>query len=132
MIWEDIRAEIYDPNFLPKYPDRETIRILPDDYVFDENQSVKWNKDKVKEHNETIRKVEEDYNYKLGKVNETFQHWVQQAIQNEIHVSEAVALIIFNRAWEDGHANGYHEVVHYAEEYCEFIKKILTAIKKEG
>lgn len=41
MVWEDIRAEIYDPNFLPKYP-------------------------------------------------------------------------------------------YYAEEYCEFIKKILTAIKKEG
>lgn len=132
MVWEDIRAEIYDPNFLPKYPDRETIRILPDDYMFDENKSVKWNKDKVKEHNETVRKVKEDYNYKLRKVNETFQRWVQQAIQKEIHVSEAVALIIYNRAWEDGHANGYHEVLYHAEEYCEFIKKILTAIKKEG
>lgn len=128
MTWDDVKAEIYDPNFLPKYPRRETIRMLPDDYVFDENQSVKWNRDKVKEHNEIVRKVKEDYNYKLRKVNETFQHWVQQAIQNEIHVSEAVALIIFNRAWEDGHANGYQEVVYYAEQYCEFVEKILQAI----
>ena len=100
--------------------------------MFDENQSVRWNKDKVKEYNETVRKAEEDYNYKLRKVNETFQRWVLQAIQKEIHVSEAVALIIFNRAWEDGHADGYHTVLYHAEEYCEFIKKILTAIKKEG
>lgn len=132
MTWDDIRAQIYDPSFLPKYPNRDTIRTLPDDHVFDENLSVKWNKDKVEEHNEMVRKVKEDYNYKLREVNEMFQHWVQEAIQNEIHVSEAVALIIFNRAWEDGHANGYHEVVYCAEEYCEFIKKILTAIKKEG
>ena len=129
MTWDDIIAEIYDPNFLPKY---EHARTLPDDHVFDENQSVRWNKDKVKEYNETVRKAEEDYNYKLRKVNETFQRWVLQAIQKEIHVSEAVALIIFNRAWEDGHADGYHSVLYHAEEYCEFINKILTTIKKEG
>lgn len=130
MTFEDIVETMRDPNFFPNYPKGDSVKLLQDTYIFDENQSVKWNRQRVQEHNELARTIKEDYWNKMNDIDTWFNQQVQESIQNEIHVSEKVADIIFNQAYEDGHANGYHEVVLYAQRYCEFVQQILNAMKE--
>lgn len=129
MTFEDILDIMRNPNFFPNYPDSDSTK-LSYDFIIDENQSVKWNRQKVQEHNELAQQTKKIYRDKMNEIDRWFNEQVQEAIQNEIHVSEKVAGIIFNQAYEDGHANGYNEVIHYAERYCEFIQSILNAMKE--
>ena len=131
MTFEDILETMRDPNFFPNYPKGDSVKLLQDTYIFDENQSVKWNRQRVQEHNELAKIIKKDYWNKMNDIDTWFNQQVRRSIQNEIHVSEKVAGIIFNQAYEDGHANGYHEVVLYAQRYCEFIQSILNAMKED-
>ena len=119
-----------NPDFFPNYPKGDSVRLLQDTYIFDENQSVKWNRQRVQEHNERATAIKKDYWNKMDDIDNWFNQQVRESIQNEIHVSEKVADIIFNQAYEDGHANGYHEVVLYAQRYCEFVQQILDDMKE--
>lgn len=130
MSWNDIKVKIRNPNFLPEYPDADTLRKLPDNYVFDENESVKWNREKVIAHNKLANNAKKEYYDKLNTVNVAFATMVRQEIQSELDVSDKAASIIYDKAYEDGHADGYHEVVYCAQTYCEFISRILNAMKE--
>ena len=130
MTFEAIVDTIRNPHFFPNYPKGDSVKFLPEDFIFDENQSVKWNRQKVQEHNKLAETIKKDYWNKMGDIDAWFNQQVRESIQNDIHVSEKVADIIFNQAWEDGHANGYHEVVLYAQRYCEFVQQILNAMKE--
>lgn len=131
MTFDTILDTMRNPNFFPNYPEGDSARLLPDDFIFDENQSVKWNRQKVQEHNELAQQAKKIYRDKMNEIDRWFSKQTQEAVQNEIHVSEKAASIIFNQAWEDGHSNGYHEVVWYAQKYCEFVQQILNAMKEE-
>lgn len=131
MTFEDILDTMRNPDFFPKYPKGDSAKLLPEDFIFDENQSVKWNSQKVQEHNELAQQAKKTYRDKMNEIDRWFSKQTQEAIQNEIHVSGKAASIIFNQAWEDGHSNGYNEVIHYVEQYCEFIQSILNAMKEE-
>lgn len=108
-----------NPNFFPNYPKDDSAKLLPKDFIFDEDQY------------ELAQQAKKIYRDKMNEIDRWFNEQVQEAIQNEIHVSEKAASIIFNQAWEDGHSNGYNEVIHYAERYCEFIQSILNAMKED-
>lgn len=131
MTFEAILDTMRNPDFFPSYPTGDSVKLLPEDFVFDENQSVKWNRMIVQEHNKLATAIKENYWNKMNDVDTWFNQQVRKSIQNEIHVSEKVAGIIFNQAYEDSHANGYHEVVLYAQRYCKFIQSILNAMKED-
>lgn len=130
MTFEDILDTMRNPDFFPKYPKGDSVKLLPKDFIFDENQSVKWNRQKVQEHNELAQQAKKIYRDKMNEIDRWFSVQVQEAIQNEIHVSGKAASIIFNQAREDVHSNGYHEVVWYAQKYCEFVQQILNTMKE--
>lgn len=131
MTFEDIVDTMRNPDFFPNYPEGDSARLLPDNFIFDENQSVKWNRQKVQEHNELAQQAKKIYWDRMNEIDCWFSERVHEAIQNELHVSGKVASIIFNQAYDRGHANGYHEVIIYAEQYCEFIQSILNAMKED-
>ena len=125
MTFDTILDVMRSSDFFPKYPKDDSAKLLQDTYIFDENQSVRWNRQKVREHNELAQQAKKIYRDKMNEIDRWFKEQVQEAIQNEIHVSEKekAASIIFNQAWEDGHSNGYNEVIYYAERYCEIFNQ---------
>ena len=131
MTFEDIIDKMRAPDFFPKYPDKDSITVLPKDFIFDENQSVKWNRQKVQEHNEVAQQAKKLYRDRMNEIDRWFSNQVQEVIQNELQVSEKAASIIFNQAWDEGHSAGYQEVVHYAEQYCEFIQQVLNTMRED-
>lgn len=129
MTFEDILDTMRNPDFFPNYPKGDSVKLLPKDFIFDENQSVKWNRQRVQEHNELAQTIKKDYWNKMNEIDRWFSEQVQEAIQNEIHVSEKAASIIFNQAWEDGHSNGYHEVIHLKQGMKKMLSMVSPVIK---
>lgn len=66
------------------------IDIKPEGYVFDEEQSVKWNKEKLIEHNTQMRKILEERRHKQNQIREAFEVAVYEFIGKELHTTPRV------------------------------------------
>lgn len=59
------------------------VKSLPDNYVFDENKSVKWNKEQVKIHNEDCERRLEEWKVEHRKLYKAAVDGLIKAIQEE-------------------------------------------------
>ena len=59
------------------------VRSLPDNYVFDENKSVKWTKEQVKIHNEDCERRLEEWKVEHRKLYKAAVDGLIKAIQEE-------------------------------------------------
>lgn len=59
------------------------VKSLPDNYVFDENKSVKWNKEQVKIHNEDCERRLEEWKVEHRKLYKAAVDGLIKTIQEE-------------------------------------------------
>ena len=116
----------------------KTIRDYPlykENYIFDENKSVKWNKDEVIKRNklrdEEIRKCRAIRKQALCNVENNIIHCIavelieRNIIKADISTAVEKAIKIFNFAWDKGHSYGIYEVCTYIDEMVDFIEDIV-------
>lgn len=103
------------------------IKKVPGDYVFDEDQSVKWNKEQVEINNrkykEEVARLNTLKNKARDSVHEDIYKYIQSEIGNDLSRDKAIA--IWRYAYDQGHAYGITEVKHYLDEIMEVVKKVL-------
>lgn len=101
-----------------KRPDR----TLSNDYIIDEEKSVKWNREQVAIHNNAIKEEWKKYReaYFQGWVN--FCSDLRQAISNEYGFSEDQV----NCIMEELGSGDLHEVANKAQELCDFLTDFLS------
>ena len=125
MTFEELEARVkcgrYDPPPKPRKP-------LPDTHVIDENKSVKWNRDQVKRLNDTADKERMEYLRKKSQAAHRFTADCQSAIRDWLGDLEQVGPLVFQCAWDEGHAYGYMEVLRYARKYCEIVENVLRVV----
>lgn len=93
----------------------------PENYVFDENKSVKWNKEEVVRQNEEIKKaIKSKFD---GQ--KQFKRDAIQYILSGNKLNEKQAERIYEKGWEDGHSSGYHNVMIEIEDLINFIEDII-------
>lgn len=80
------------------------VKSLPDNYVFDENKSVKWNKEQVKIHNEDCERRLEEWKVEHRKLYKIAVDGLIKAIQEEAtyNMTKEEATVI----WEWQHSTG--------------------------
>lgn len=88
MSWEDIQNEFDIMNRMSCRP--VGLQKVPGNHIFDEDQSVKWNREQVELNNNLII---EKIQYEVGH-----------------RLSRKKAEAIWNRAYEDGHSFGFYEI----------------------
>ena len=119
-IFEDYKAGLYYPN----NRDYQT-SPLPENHVFDENLSVKENRERVKAHNEhckeeAARRVKDSLDLMAKMHNDVVEY-----LQEEHSLSLAQARLIESRAW-----NKYHSCIHdffiEVEELATWAKTLLS------
>lgn len=113
---------LYD---LPIIPD--DMKLLPEDYVFDENRSVSWNRLQVDKHNfEYKTRCEKLKSIRSAKIDE-WKNAVMSYIQSNstYPITNSQAQIIYAKAYEDGHAYGLHDVMINVDELIEFIDELM-------
>lgn len=123
MTFNEIRVRIKDDTYQPVYvnvPGR-----VSSDHIFDENQTVKWNREKAAAVNEARIRAMDENRKEEGLAYNLFRQDVISALQNEYDFSEDQAITIYNRAYESGHSEGYHKVVNEAEDLADFASEIM-------
>ncbi len=98
-----------------------------DTWVFDENKSVKWNREKLKEENEKVEAFNENVETKKFRGMDGFTSDLIEAIANELNVKSEQAEVIYNHSWEEGHSSGYSEVLYNAREMITLFKNFKEA-----
>lgn len=95
-------------------------------YVIDENQSVKWNREKVLEHNKKHDEEVERLNYERNKFRDCIHEKIYDYIKSEIslNMSTRQARIIYEKAYEEKHSYGIYSVLDYIDEIIDFINNL--------
>lgn len=101
-------------------------------HIFDENMSVKWNRDKLEEENKKFEGEVSRLNTAKNKALLAVHELVYQKIQDDVghNLSRTAAEKIFNYAYDDKHAYGFHEVRWELERLVELVSEILAEQKK--
>ena len=108
-----------------KYVKNKQTNLYEEGHVFDENKSVKWNKEEVIRKNEQLKKE-----FKNAKV-ENFKNDVIEYILNNYEISNNrnIANMVYNMAYEFGHSSGNREILNETIDFASFAEDIVTEIK---
>lgn len=123
---ESIRLKIKNGGYEPKvdYPNRERFR---EGHIFDEEKSLKWNREEVDRRNE---EKERGYNAYRDAVNNGEKRFEKDVIENLLEDfylkdNKKVAEKIYDKAYLDGHSGGMYEVLDKAIDLADFVEYIL-------
>ena len=103
---------------------KQTI-LYEEGHVFDEDKSVKWNKEEVIRKNEQLKKE-----FNNAEV-ENFKNDVIEYILNNYEISNNrnIANMVYHMAYEFGHSSGNRETLNETIGFAEFAEDIVTEIK---
>ena len=124
MKYEDIIEKINNGD----YDIKNTLnkKQYPENYVFDENKSVKWNKEEVVRQNEKIKKaIKSKFDGQNQFKRDVIQYILEHQLLSGSKLNENQAEKIYKKGWEDGHSSGYHNVMIEIEDLIDFIGDIL-------
>lgn len=111
MSWEDIQNEFDIMNRMSCRP--VGLQKVPGNHIFDEDQSVKWNREQVELNNKKYQSEVARLNTEKNKARDSVYNLIIEKIQYEVghRLSRKKAEAIWNRAYEDGHSFGFYESV---------------------
>ena len=88
------------------------LQKVPGNHIFDEDQSVKWNREQVELNNKKYQSEVARLNTEKNKARDSVYNLIIEKIQYEVghRLSRKKAEAIWNRAYEDGHSFGFYEI----------------------
>lgn len=128
LTFEDIYATIKESESTYnryKVEAKRPSSMLPNDYITDEDKSVKWNREQVCIHNNAIREEWKTYKEAYSKGWYNFRCDLKEAINNEYGFSDDQAACILGQFV----SGDMQEVANKVEDMCEFL---LDFLKREG
>ena len=124
-IWKSLASRLSEAEDLPRRPDYSTLPKTTD--VIDEEKSVRWNREEVErrrkewivKRNTLLRKR----NNAVGVVQNDIILQIQKELEEETGkpVGKVVATLLWNKAYERGHAGGFYEIYAAIEDYEELV-----------
>lgn len=123
--WEEAWADLDAAYMMSCKP---TGKRVPKGYVFDENKSVKWNAEEVIRNNEAVQKeVSELQRNRSIAINTATDEIVKLIVQEfDCSITKNQAYIIWNLAYEKGHAFGCSEIGTYLKELIDVFKEFVS------
>jgi tetrahydromethanopterin S-methyltransferase subunit G len=97
-------------------------------FVFDEDKSVKWNKEQAQKNNDDYdNEVKRLNQEKMKRMDEIYAE-IYKTIQEEVGfgISEKKAEKIWGYAYDRGHSAGWYEIIINLEEIEELVKFVLV------
>ncbi len=128
-IWKNLASRLSEAEDLPRHPDYSTLPKTTD--VIDEEKSVRWNREEVErrrqewiaKRNALLRRRENA----VGVVQNDIILQIKKELEEETGktVDKVVATLLWNKAYERGHAEGFHEIYAAIEDYEDLIISVL-------
>ena len=126
--WEEIEDDFRRMDSMSCKPN---FTKLPNGWITDENQSVKWNKEQVELNNQNYRKAVAELNTKKNKMRDIVLNDIYERIQYQVghNLSKKSAIKIWNYAYEIGHGFGLHEIKCHLDEIMDLVSEVLEIEK---
>lgn len=127
--WHEIQSDYERMQGMSCVP--SSLRKVPQNYVFDEDQSVKWNKEKVIENNTAYQAEVARLNTAKNKARDAIHEDIYRTIQSEVGhgLTREGARKIWEYAYERDHAYGIHDIMSCLEELLELVSEVLENVK---
>lgn len=95
--------------------------------MFDEDKSVKWNKEQAQKNNDDYDNEVKRLNQEKMKRRDEIYAEIYKTIQEEVGfgISEKKAAKIWRYAYDRGHSAGWYEIIINLEEIEELVKFVL-------
>lgn len=123
--WKDVIEEFDKAYSMSITPD---IPLYSADHIFDENQSVKWNREKAAEMRGLYYQQKDILSKKRREAENKACDGAIYLIQEETGLLERSARRIWSYAWEKGHANGIRDIISELHEVTSLICDIKDEI----
>lgn len=103
-------------------------RKYPPDYIFDEEKSVKWNREEVNRRNQEREQKVTELQRTKNKARDEVMEDIYFAIQQEVGggIDRQDAMKIWAYAYEHGHACGWNDIQCCINEVAELISGIVN------
>ena len=129
--WEEAWADLDAASSLPMFPDGKNLKY---GYVFDEEKSVKWNAEQVEKYNSARNKeafeLQQNRNIAINEAADEICKLIVIEFYNKINVEQA--RVIYDMAYEDGHAFGYTEIRSVLGELIDKFKDFVEKGEQNG
>lgn len=132
MTFGEISTKFMTGAYEPKVPFPCSKQVYPDTYIFDEDRTVRWNKEKAKEENQKREEALAEHRASVREGENAFRADAISLAMEEYGLNETQAQMVFSMAYEHGHSAGFSEVLNYVEEFGGLAGKILAAQDKEA
>lgn len=123
--WEELQSDFDDMSLMSCVP--VGLKRVPGNYIFDEDKSVKWNKEQVAINNENYRKEVARLNTEKNKRRDSILEDIYKAIQHEVghSITRKQAQAVWNYAYEQGHSFGFNSILNCLYEIMELAEVLL-------
>ena len=110
MSWKDIQNEFDIANRMSCRP--VGLSKVPGNHIFDEDQSVKWNREQVEKNNQRYLDEVARLNTEKNKARDNVFEMIYDKIQYEVghRISRKKAQAIWSFAYERGHSFGFTSI----------------------
>lgn len=124
---ETINEKVYNNEYTVKleYPKRPE-GYKKENYVYDENQTVKWNREHQEELANKYQEELQKYHNVANQMETQFVNDLIEALMTNYKFTEVQAKNIYKKAWEEGHADGLSAVIGFAIDFADFTKSQLN------
>ncbi|MED0951494.1 hypothetical protein P4T70_25900 [Bacillus mobilis] len=112
--------KFYEP--LQEYPSH---RKFSEKHVFDEEKSVKWNREEVERQNEQLKQRKTEWNSEKGRLNAKLQNDCIQILKEDYNMNEAQAEKLYGYVYQEKHSYMNDFFIHL-EEFAKVTKEILS------
>lgn len=123
--WQTIRAEFEEMERMSCVP--AGIRKVRADHIFDEEKSVRWNREMVDKNNTEYQAEVARLNTAKNKRRDAILEDIYRLIQEDVghDLSRVKAQRLWAYAWAQGHANGFPDVYYHLQDMVELAKMLL-------
>ena len=133
--WKPIIEWFDKIDKMSAFPDHKKFAMYKEGHIFDEEKSVKWNREEVerrnKEYKEEQNRLIKEHKEEFDSAKDTVISLIAEELKSILPGAEAElvhpdnlkkkAARIFAEAWDRGHPYGMHEVLVEVEELVDFI-----------
>ena len=128
MTYDEIAAKINARAYEPKmaFPKPQYAR----NHIFDEEKSVRWNREQEELHAEEYKKQLDAYRESANAGSRQFKEDVLLMLEENYGLNKKQLDIVYAAAYDDGHSAGFREVLYYANQYADCARDIIWAQEK--
>ena len=114
-----------------EYYDLKRKKPYPDDYVFDENNTVRWNREEVQRRNCELNAKVIDAQGVYKSLDNSFHIFLLKEVHENYGFTREMTEEIWGMAYEESHSSGYREVLNTFENLLDFTLKMIQIAMKE-